>query len=112
MDYHMIIDIVVMVISIYVFFIALKMKRTGKISSLYLVQEDMKKMKNKEAFINFMYRKSVVFSIVTFLVSIIGVVLSVMKLPMICIYVEKFVVLIAIFWITQMLRKAVEKFVK
>lgn len=110
MNVMVIIDILVVGFGLYMIFSGLKMKKTGKISSAVITEEEIKKCRRKKEFIDFIYWKEAAFGCVMCLSGIVGLinelVVSIGKVA----FLEMFVFLGAFLWFQQALRSAREQF--
>ena len=66
MNYFIIIDAVTLILGIYIIFVSLRMKKSGKIESTFVAEDEMKKIKDTAGYIAYIYPKSLVFGIVIF----------------------------------------------
>ena len=66
MNYFIIIDAVTLILGIYIIFVSLRMKKSGKIESTFVAEDEMKKIKDTAGYIAYIYPKSLVFGIVYF----------------------------------------------
>ena len=89
MNYFIIIDAVTLILGIYIIFVSLRMKKSGKIESTFVAEEEMKKIKDTAGYIAYIYPKIPYWS-----------------------YVEMIIFVAVIIWFSNMLRNAREKFVK
>ena len=76
MNYFIIIDAVTLILGIYIIFVSLRMKKSGKIESTFVAEDEMKKIKDTAGYIAYIYPKSLVFGIVIFVISIVAIVSS------------------------------------
>lgn len=74
MNYFIIIDAVTLILGIYIIFVSLRMKKSGKIESTFVAEDEMKKIKDTAGYIAYIYPKSLVFGIVIFVISIVAIV--------------------------------------
>ena len=112
MNYFIIIDAVTLILGIYIIFVSLRMKKSGKIESTFVAEDEMKKIKDTAGYISYIYPKSLVFGIVIFVISIVAIVSDCLKKIPYCSYVEMIIFVAVIIWFSNMLRNAREKFVK
>ena len=63
MNYFIIIDAVTLILGIYIIFVSLRMKKSGKIESTFVAEDEMKKIKDTAGYIAYIYPKSLVFGI-------------------------------------------------
>ena len=101
-----IIDIVIAVFGIYMIAAGLKMKKTGKISSIILAEEEMK----KQGFISFIYWKEALVGAALVIVGALGLVSRVIDLPRAVDFVEILVFLVVFLWFWRALGTARERF--
>lgn len=66
MNYFIIIDAVTLILGIYIIFVSLRMKKSGKIESTFVAEDEMKKIKDTAGYIAYIYPKSLVFGICDF----------------------------------------------
>ena len=88
------------------------MKKSGKIESTFVAEDEMKKIKGTAGYIAYIYPKSLVFGIVIFVISIVAIVSDCLKKIPYWSYVEMIIFVAVIIWFSNMLRNAREKFVK
>lgn len=110
MDVMTVFDVVIAGFGVYMIGAALKMKKTGEISSAVITAEEIAKCKDKKGFIDFIYWKEAVFGLMVSLVGVLGLVndllvsLGVFNMAMMVIFLAGF------FWFQMQLRRAREKF--
>lgn len=110
MDVMTIFDAVITIFGLYMIGAAVKMKKTGEISSAVITAEEIRKCKDKKGFIAFIYWKEAVFGALIVLVGILGIINDqVVSLGAFNI-VEMLVFLAAFLWFQSQLRKARERF--
>lgn len=112
MNYFIIIDAVTLILGIYIIFVSLRMKKSGKIESTFVAEDEMKKIKDTAGYIAYIYPKSLTFGIVIFVISIVAIVSDCLKKIPYWSYVEMIIFVAVIIWFSNMLRNAREKFVK
>ena len=112
MNYSIIIDAVTLILGIYIVCVSVRMKKRGKIESTFVADEDMKKIKDKAGYIEYMYPKSLIFGGVIVAISIVAVISDFLKKIPYWSYIEMIVFVLIIIWFSNMLRNAREKFVK
>ena len=112
MNYFIIIDAVTLILGIYIIFVSLRMKKSGKIESTFVAEDEMKKIKDTAGYISYIYPKSLVFGIVILVISIVAIVSDCLKNIPYWSYVEMSIFVAVIIWFSNMLRNAREKFVK
>ena len=102
--------VVMMGFGVYMIAAALKMKKTGEISSAVITEEELAKCKNKTGFIEFIYWKEAVLGAMIILVAILGIIND--KVVSLGIFnIVELVVFLAVFiWFQNALRKAREQF--
>ena len=54
MNYFIIIDAVTLILGIYIIFVSLRMKKSGKIESTFVAEDEMKKIKDTAGYIAYM----------------------------------------------------------
>lgn len=74
MEVMTIFDVVIAGFGIYMIAAALKMKKTGEISSAVITPEEIAKCKDKKGFIDFIYWKEAVFGVMVILAGVLGIV--------------------------------------
>ena len=79
MNYFIIIDAITLILGIYIIFVSLRMKKSGKIESTFVAEDEMKKIKDTAGYIAYIYPKSLVFGIVIFVISIVAIVSDCLK---------------------------------
>lgn len=110
MNVMIIFNVVILGFGIYMIAAALKMKKTGEISSAVITEEEIAKCKDKQGFVEFMYWREAAFGVMVALVGALGLLDDlVVSLGVINIIVMV-VFLIGFFWFQTGLRKAREKF--
>ncbi|MBP3488212.1 MAG: hypothetical protein J6K53_07430 [Roseburia sp.] len=110
MDVMTIFDAVITIFGVYMIGAALKMKKTGEISSAVITAEEIRKCKDKKGFIAFIYWKEALFGALIVLVGILGIINDqVVSLGAFNI-VEMLVFLAAFLWFQSQLRRARERF--
>ena len=72
MDVMLIFDVVVALFGAYMIFSALQMKKSGKINSMVLAQEELKKVKDTKGFIEFLYWREMLFGALVLIVGFLG----------------------------------------
>ena len=109
MDVMLIFDVVIAIFGVYMIGAALKMKKTGKISSAVITEEIARCRKTKE-FIAFIYWKEAVFGALIIAVGVLGIINDkVVSLGAFNV-VELLIFLAAFLWFQSQLRKAREQF--
>lgn len=110
MDVMLIFDIVILIFGIYMIGAALKMKKTGEISSAVITAEEIAKCKDKKGFIGFIYWKEAAFGGLVALVGALGIINDkVVSLGAFNV-IEMLIFLAAFIWFQNELRRAREKF--
>lgn len=110
MNVMIIFNIVIMGFGIYMIAAALKMKKTGVISSAVITEEEIAKCKDKKGFIEFMYWREAFFGVLIIIVGALGLVDDLVVSLGIFNIIEMLVFLAAFLWFQTGLRKAREKF--
>lgn len=67
-----VLDAVIAMMGVYLIFAGWKMKKTNEISVLLIAEEERKKCKNKERFIQDIYWKEMTFGVVMTIVAVLG----------------------------------------
>ena len=88
------------------------MKKSGNIESTFVADDEMKKIKDTDGYIAYIYPKSLVFGIVILVISIVAIVSDCLKKIPYWSYVEMIIFVAVIIWFSYMLRNVREKFVK
>lgn len=110
MDVMTIFDVVILLFGVYMVGAALKMKKTGEISSAVITPEEIAKCRHKKEFIDFIYWKEAAFGVLVALVGGLGIINDqVVSLGGFNV-IEMLVFLAAFLWFQSELRKAREKF--
>lgn len=104
-------DAVIIIFGIYMIGSALKMKKTGEISSAVLAPEEIKKCRDKQAFIAFMYWKEALFGGLVSVVGVLGIINNVVVSLGAWNLIEMLAFLAAFLWFQRELRKARRKFI-
>ncbi len=112
MSYNIIIDAVTLILGIYIICVSFRMKKSGRIESSFLAEEEMKKVKDTAGYIEDMYPKSLIFGGVITAISIVAVISDFLKKIPYWSYIEMIIFVLIIIWFSNMLRNAREKFVK
>ena len=105
MDVMLVFNVVVALFGAYMIWSALQMKKSGKINSMVLAQEELKKVKDTKGFIEFLYWREMLL-----IVGVLGVLNeTVMPIGKASI-LEVIIFLAAFIWFQNSLAKAREKF--
>lgn len=73
MDVMLVFNVVVALFGAYMIWSALQMKKSGKINSMVLAQEELKKVKDTKGFIEFLYWREMLFGALVLIVGVLGV---------------------------------------
>lgn len=65
MDFVIMFDAFIGILGLYLIYASVKMNRTGEISTVLVSREDIAKCKDKRGFIDFMYKKTLLFGCVS-----------------------------------------------
>ena len=101
MDVMLIFDVVIAIFGVYMIGAALKMKKTGKISSAVITAEEIARCRKTKEFITFIYWKEAVFGALIIAVGVLGIIndkvvsLGAFNVVELLIFLAAFVVLIA-----------------
>ena len=110
MDVMLVFNVVVALFGAYMIWSALQMKKSGKINSMVLAQEELKKVKDTKGFIEFLYWREMLFGALVLIVGVLGVLNeTVMPIGKASI-LEVIIFLAAFIWNQKSLAKAREKF--
>jgi len=110
MDVMLIFDVVIAIFGVYMIAAALKMKKTGKISSAVITAEEIARCRKTKEFIAFIYWKEAVFGALIIAVGVLGIINDkVVSLGAFNV-VELLIFLVAFLWFQSQLRKAREQF--
>lgn len=110
MDVMLIFDVVIAIFGVYMIGAALKMKKTGKISSAVITAEEIARCRETKEFIAFIYWKEAVFGALIIAVGVLGIINDkVVSLGAFNV-VELLIFLAAFLWFQSQLRKAREQF--
>ena len=110
MDVMLVFDAVVALFGAYMIGSALHMKKSGRINSMVLAQEELKKVKDTKGFIEFLYWREMLFGALVLIVGVLGVLNeTVMPIGKASI-LEVIIFLAAFIWFQNSLAKAREKF--
>ncbi len=74
MDSLLIMDIVIVIVGVYLLINAIQMKRTERISTMVVPEQETAKCRDKKGYIRFIFPRMVVFSVITVLTGIAGVI--------------------------------------
>lgn len=111
MDVMTIFDVVIAIFGIYMVGAALRMKKTGEISSAVITAEEIAKCRKKKEFIAFIYWKEAAFGGLITLVGILGFINDrIVSLGSFNV-IEMLIFLAAFLWFQMELRKARERFI-
>lgn len=108
----LIMDIVVLLFGAYMLYMSVSMKKTGRIPSMILAPEELKKCKDEKGFTAFLSTKMLVVSIVFMAVGAISVMEELFLHTGWISYVMMLVFLVAFFLFTRALQDARAKFIK
>ena len=110
MDVMLVFDAVVALFGAYMIGSALHMKKSGRINSMVLAQEELKKVKDTKGFIEFLYWREMLFGALVLIVGFLGVLNeTVMPIGKASI-LEVIIFLAAFIWLQNSYAKAREKF--
>ena len=107
MDVMLVFDAVVALFGAYMIGSALHMKKSGRINSMVLAQEELKKVKDTKGFIEFLYWREMLFGALVLIVGVLGVLNETVGKASI---LEVIIFLAAFIWFQNSLAKAREKF--
>ena len=111
MDYMLIFDILIGALGLYLVYTAFQMKRSGEISTMIINQDDITRCKDKQGFIDMIYRKVAVFGGVSLVFSVFnGISDGIHSFGRVFNIAGVTVFLIVWIWFTWHLRKGREKF--
>lgn len=103
-------DAIIVLFSIYIVAVALRMKKTGVIDKLFLNAEDIKKIKNKKGFIDFIFPRSLIFAGIAFVEGAVGIISDkVIKIPY-WNYIEMVSFMAVVIVLSNQIRKGKDKF--
>ena len=105
-------DIVITFFGVYLAFSALKMKRTGKITSLVVPEEEIRKCKDEKGYINVIVPYMFFFSVVAIIAGAIGILcyVKVIHVGRIWTLIELALFLLALFFFAYGMRRAKDQF--
>lgn len=110
MDVMLVFDAVVALFGAYMIGSALHMKKSGRINSMVLAQEELKKVKDTKGFIEFLYWREMLFGALVLIVGVLGV-LNETVMPIGKASILEVIIFLASFiWFQNSLAKAREKF--
>lgn len=110
MDVMLVFDAVVALFGAYMIGSALHMKKSGRINSMVLAQEELKKVKDTKGFIEFLYWREMLFGALVLIVGVLGV-LNETVMPIGKASILEVIIFLAVFiWFQNSLAKAREKF--
>ena len=110
MDVMLVFDAVVALFGAYMIGSALHMKKSGRINSMVLAQEELKKVKDTKGFIDFLYWREMLFGALVLIVGVLGV-LNETVMPIGKASILEVIIFLADFiWFQNSLAKAREKF--
>ena len=112
MDVMLVFDAVVALFGAYMIGSALHMKKSGRINSMVLAQEELKKVKDTKGFIEFLYWREMLFGALVLIVGVLGV-LNETVMPIGKASILEVIIFLASFILFQnSLAKAREKFLR
>lgn len=110
MDVMVIFDAVIVVFGLYMVISAFKMKKTGSISTAVISGDEIKKCRDVNGFISYMYWKEAAFGVIVIIVGTLGLINDlIISLGPVNI-AEMLVFIVAFVWFQQSLRKARERY--
>ncbi|MFR4352200.1 MAG: hypothetical protein ACLT3H_11095 [Roseburia sp.] len=113
-DYDMgimtVFHMVVAVFGAYMIGAALGMKKSGKVSSMVIAEEELRRCRDKQSFIDYLYWKEAVFGGVVLLAGVLGIINDLVVSLGAFRIVQMLLFLAAFLWFQSELRKAREKF--
>ena len=89
---------------------ALGMKKSGKVSSMVIAEEELRRCRDKQSFIDYLYWKEAVFGGVVLLAGVLGIINDLVVSLGAFRIVQMLLFLAAFLWFQSELRKAREKF--
>lgn len=111
MEFIVIFDLLIGGFGVYLVYIAFHMKKTGEISTIIVNKEDIAKCRDSAGFIDFIFKKAVIFGIVAFIFGILGFINdSIYSMGPFVNWIGIAVFLGMWFWFTSGLRKARSQF--
>lgn len=72
MNYMVIFDLIILGLGIYLLYTSVQMKKKGEISTLIVNSEEIPKCRDKQGFIDFMYKKTLILAIVALVFGILA----------------------------------------
>ena len=103
-------DAVILLFGIYMVISSLQMKKSGKINSMVIAEEEMKKCKDAAGFISFIYWREALFGGIVALTGLIGIINELTNFLGKLTLVELVVFLGSFLWFQNGLKTAREKF--
>lgn len=110
MNTLLIMDIVILGFGVYMLFVCYSMKKSGKIHSVLLAESELKKCKHQKEFVQFMTPRLFIFSIITLIDGVIGIVAEQFVTSRYLDFVYMIIFFAAFIWFSCSLKKAREKF--
>ena len=112
MNYFIIIDAVTLILGIYIIFVSLRMKKSGKIESTFVAEDEMKKDKGYGRIYSLYLPKVTCIRHCDFCISIVAIVSDCLKKIPYWSYVEMIIFVAVIIWVFKYVTKCQRKFVK
>lgn len=110
MNIMLVLDVIIIFLGIYMLFQAFGMKKKGEISPVIITQEEIVKCKDKNGFIQNIYKKEAVFGGIIVFAGVLGVINEQIFKAGAIKYVVGAIFLFAFFWFQSALGKARGKF--
>lgn len=111
MDFMELFDIIIIGFGIYIIFTSIRMKQTGEISTIVMNREEIPKCRDKSGFIDFVYKKTIVFGVIAALFGVLGFINDTMfSLGAMVNWIGIAVFVVMFVWFTRTLRTARKKF--
>ncbi|MFV0464939.1 MAG: hypothetical protein ACK5ML_02605 [Lachnospiraceae bacterium] len=107
MDFMVLFDLMIIGFGAYIVFTSYRMKQTGEISTIVMNREEIPKCRDKAGYIDFVYKKSIMFGIIAALFGALGLINDlVYAFGAIVNWIGIIVFIVMFVWFTNALRKA------
>lgn len=112
MNTLLIMDIVILGFGIYMLYVCVHMKKTKKVHSVLLAEEELKKCKNQKGFVDYITPKMIAFACISLIDAVIGIVGELLVHNVYLNYAYMIIFFAAFLWFGSCLKKAREKYCK
>ena len=106
----LVIDVIIVILGVYLIYSAFMMDRKEKISTMFVHEQELVKIKDKKAFIKYIFPKVIIFSVILIIDGIVGIISeTVITIPY-WNWADLLIMLCAIGILMTQIRNAKEKF--